>query len=175
MSSGVALRILQEFALIYPLFMAYLWIVGGLTYFLRWERRGQLAVDVPPVMAEPPGVSIIVPAHNESYALVDTVKSLVAQDYSTFEVVVVNDGSQDDTGALLDELAAEFDIRVIHLASNQGKAAAMRVATLAANHEIIVCVDGDAILDVHALTLEYALDLLCSVNYRSVSFHRSSA
>ena len=47
MSSGVALRILQEFALIYPLFMAYLWIVGGLTYFLRWERRGQLAVDVP--------------------------------------------------------------------------------------------------------------------------------
>ena len=43
-------RILQEFALVYPLFMAYLWIVGGIYYFFHWERRGRQRVAEPPTL-----------------------------------------------------------------------------------------------------------------------------
>jgi poly-beta-1,6-N-acetyl-D-glucosamine synthase len=144
-------RLLQEFALIYPLFMAYLWIVGGIYYFFHWERRGKHPVDQPPGLARYPGVSIIVPAHNESFALVETIESLLAQQYPDFEIIVVNDGSSDDTADIMDGYARRDAIRAIHLASNQGKAAAMRVGTLAARHEILVCIDGDAILDPHAV------------------------
>lgn len=50
-----------------------------------------------------PGVSIIAPAYNEEKTIVNNVRSLLAQDYPTFEVVVVNDGSKDKTLDLLIE------------------------------------------------------------------------
>jgi len=145
------LWLLQEFALVYPLFMAYLWIAGGIYYYFHWERRGRLAVDEPPALTSTPGVTVIVPAHNESLAIEETLASLAALRYPTVEVIVVNDGSSDDTAEILDRHAERGAIRVIHLASNRGKAAALRVGALAAQHEILVCIDGDAMLDPHAL------------------------
>ena len=91
------------------------------------------------------------PAHNESFAIVDTIEALKKQKYPRFEIIVVNDGSTDNTAEILDEYQRRGEIRAIHLASNQGKAAAMRVATLASRYEILVCVDGDAVLDEHAV------------------------
>lgn len=144
-------RILQEFALIYPLFMAYLWMVGGIYYLFHWERAGHARVDRPPPLPEYPGVSILVPAHNESFAIVETIRSLQNLKYPEYEIIVVNDGSTDDTAEIIDELAEKGGIRAIHLASNQGKAAALRVGAMASNHEFLVCIDGDAILDPHAV------------------------
>lgn len=144
-------RTLQEFALIYPLFMAYLWMVGGIYYFYHWERAGKLKVDEPPELPEYPGVSVIVPAHNESYAIEETIEALLALDYPDYEIIVVNDGSTDNTAEIIDRYAESGAIRVVHLATNQGKAAAMRVGTLASNHEYLICIDGDALLDRHAV------------------------
>ncbi|MFU8815201.1 MAG: poly-beta-1,6-N-acetyl-D-glucosamine synthase [Pseudomonadales bacterium] len=144
-------RILQDFALIYPLFMAYLWMVGGIYYFFHWEHRGRLRVSEPPALTDYPGVSILVPAHNESFALVETIESLLAQAYPRFEIIVINDGSSDDTAAIMDGYARRGAIRAIHLATNQGKAAALRVGTMASKYEFLVCIDGDAILDHHAV------------------------
>lgn len=52
-----------------------------------------------------PGVSIVAPAFNEAKTIVDNVKSLLNQDYPLFEVVIVNDGSKDET---LSKLINEF-------------------------------------------------------------------
>ena len=54
-----------------------------------------------------PGVSILVPAYNESGGLADAVRSLLALDYPEFEVIVVNDGSTDDT---LDRLVDALEL-----------------------------------------------------------------
>lgn len=151
MSAEGLFHVLEEFALIYPLFMAYLWMLGGVYYYFHWEGGGKLKVDKPPELDSYPGVSVIVPAHNESYAIVETIESLMMQNYPDFEIIVVNDGSSDNTAEIVDEYAERGEIRVIHLATNQGKAAAMRVATLASRHEILVCIDGDAVLDANAL------------------------
>ncbi len=151
MTLDLLYELLQEFALIYPLFMAYLWMTGGIYYYFHWEKAGKESVDAPPALAEYPGVSVIVPAHNESYAIVETIEALKVLKYPDFEIIVVNDGSTDDTANILDAYSHQGVIRVIHLATNQGKAAAMRVGTLAANHEYLVCIDGDAILDPHAV------------------------
>ncbi|MEZ5560107.1 MAG: poly-beta-1,6-N-acetyl-D-glucosamine synthase [Pseudomonadales bacterium] len=151
MSVELGYRVLQEFALVYPLFMAYLWMVGGIYYYFHWERRDGRHVDQPPPLASSPGVSIIVPAHNESFAIHETIDSLLALDYPDYEIIVVNDGSTDDTADIIDTYAARGAVRALHLATNQGKASALRVGTLAARHEFLVCIDGDAILDRHAL------------------------
>ncbi len=54
-----------------------------------------------------PGVSIVAPAYNESVTIVNNVRSLMTLFYPRYEVVIVNDGSKDDT---LDKLIREFDL-----------------------------------------------------------------
>ncbi len=53
------------------------------------------------------GVSIIAPAYNEGKSIVENVKSLLSQEYPLFEVVIINDGSTDDT---LEKLIQSFDL-----------------------------------------------------------------
>lgn len=140
-----------SFAFYYPFFMAYFWMIGGVYYRLHWENYQGRKPDNPPILEVEPAVSILVPCHNESETARETIKFLVHQEYSDFEVIAINDGSSDDTRVVLDELALQYDqLRVIHLTSNQGKAMALNVAALMANHEYLICVDGDALLDRHA-------------------------
>ena len=50
-----------------------------------------------------PGVSVVVPAHNEGPVVIPTVQALLASDYTNLEVIVVDDGSTDDTlGSLIE-------------------------------------------------------------------------
>ncbi len=142
---------LLGFTFYYPFFMAYFWILGGIYYRVKWENNLNRAIDNPPVNAPEPAVSLLVPCHNEGSHLHDTIEFLLAQDYSNFEVIAINDGSTDVTGKILDELAKNnTKLRVIHQATNQGKAMALKTATLLANSEFLLCVDGDALLDRHA-------------------------
>lgn len=140
----------STFVFLYPVVMAFVWMVGGLYFYLRRER-GQAPVEQPPALADAPLVSLVVPCHDEGPNVRETVRSLLEQRYPHLEVIAVDDGSTDDTGAVLDELAAgDPRLRVLHLATNQGKAVALRTAALAARSEYLVCVDGDAILDEYA-------------------------
>jgi poly-beta-1,6-N-acetyl-D-glucosamine synthase len=139
-----------EFAFFYPLIMSLTWMSGSLIYYMRWEHHRPLRVD-PPELSSYPFVTLIVPCHNEGEQVRETVQHLDQQRYPHFEIIAVNDGSTDDTGALLDALQAEVPrLRVIHLASNQGKAMGLRMAAMASLGEFLVCVDGDALLDEYA-------------------------
>ncbi|GMB64967.1 poly-beta-1,6 N-acetyl-D-glucosamine synthase [Pectobacterium parmentieri] len=82
----------------------------------------------------------------------ETIEAALAQHYTHIEVIAVNDGSNDDTGEVLDRLADDYDkLRVIHLAHNQGKALALQTACAAAQSDLLVCIDGDALLDPNAV------------------------
>lgn len=147
---GSTLRVLLDFAFFYPLTMSIIWMIGSVLYFLRWERTSPSRVK-PPALGEYPLVSLIVPCHNEGEQVRETILQLTAQRYPAFEIIAVNDGSTDNTGALLDELQQHIpQLRVIHLSSNQGKAMGLRMATMAARGEYLVCIDGDALLDDYA-------------------------
>ncbi len=125
--------------------------------------------------AELPAISVIVPAHNEEISIERTVRSLLAQGYSRFEVVVVNDGSRDGT---LAELREAFDLRghrdfgheelptqpVLQILTsaieprllvvdkrNGGKADALNAGINHARHELVCCIDADVVLDRWAL------------------------
>jgi len=142
-------RILLGFAFYYPVIMSCFWMAGGLIYYLRWERRDRAIA--PPQRDDFPLVSLIVPCFNEGNHLRDTIVALNAQDYPDFEIIAINDGSSDDTGAQLDALRAEMPrLRVLHLATNQGKAMALRMGALASRGEFLLCIDGDALLNAQA-------------------------
>jgi len=136
----------------YPFVMSIYWMAGGLLY-QRLRTRHEPPADRPPVLARHPPVSILVPCHNESRQLAETFAALQRVAYPDYEVIAINDGSSDDTGARLDALAAHMPrLRVVHLQSNQGKSTALNAGALAARHELLACIDGDALLDPHALT-----------------------
>lgn len=140
------------FAFYYPLFMAWLWMIGGTWFYLRRERRTGLGPDHPPPLDEVPPCSLLVPCYNEQDNVRDTLEYALATHYPDFEVIAVNDGSKDNTAEILDRMALEHPrLRVIHLAQNQGKAVALRAAALAARHEFMVCIDGDALLHPYAV------------------------
>ena len=143
---------LAVFCFGYPFVMAWYWMTGGLLFQLMRERHEPLP-EHPPVLASYPMVSILLPCFNEEDQADETFAGLAAIDYPNWEVVAINDGSKDRTAEILDEMTQRFPwLRVVHLAQNQGKSTALIVGAMAARGEILVGIDGDALLDRHALT-----------------------
>lgn len=143
---------LAVFCFGYPFVMAWYWMAGGLLYRTVRERH-EPPPDAPPPLPAYPGVSILVPCHNEERQLEETFAVLAAIDYPEFEIVAIDDGSKDRTGPMLEALTARIpQLRVVRLARNQGKSTALNVGALLARHELLVCIDGDALLDRHAVT-----------------------
>ena len=147
---AIALQGLVAFVFWYPLLMSLAWMAGAALFWWRHERP-EPAWDRPPALPGSPPVSVLIPCFNEEANAEETVTHALALDYPEFEVIAINDGSADGTGAVLDRLAARHPrLRVVHLAENQGKAIALRAGTLLARHDLLVCIDGDALLDPHA-------------------------
>lgn len=144
------LRLMFDFAFYYPMVMSFFWMSGGLYYYLRRERKARPRTQ-PPTMPEHPRVSILIPCHDESAQVDETMQAALAQRYPDYEVIAINDGSSDDTAEKLNRLAERHPrLRVVHLSRNLGKANAMRMGALAANSDYLVCIDGDALLDEYA-------------------------
>jgi biofilm PGA synthesis N-glycosyltransferase PgaC len=142
---------LLDFTFYYPLFMAYVWMIGAINYYFRFERT-TVDLEQPPKKSFCDPVTVIIPMRNEGPHAEETIRYVLEMNYPEFEVIAVNDGSTDDTGELLDALARAHDrLRVIHLAQNQGKAIALETGALAARYEFLVCIDGDAVLDPYAV------------------------
>ncbi len=141
---------MEEFIYYYPLFMAYIWMFGAIIFCLRYEwHKPKLALATPDNL---PHVSILVPCYNEGENVRETIGILQKQHYPNFEIIAINDGSKDNTLKILHELAAHYDnLRVVNLATNQGKAMGLRTAALLAKSEILVCIDGDALLSPDAV------------------------
>ncbi|WP_312653536.1 glycosyltransferase [Proteiniclasticum sp.] len=122
-----------------------------------------------------PPVSILVPSFNEERTIVDNIESLLAIEYSQFEVVVINDGSKDNT---LDTLIKAFglkkmdspykkdiyteEVRGIYISStrsnlkvvdkvNGGKADALNAGINVARYPLFTAIDADSILEKNSL------------------------
>lgn len=100
-------------------------------------------------------LSIIVPIYNVASYLRKCVDSLLAQDYTNYEIILVDDGSTDDSGAIADEIVSEAignrpTLRVIHQ-TNAGLSAARNAGLAIAQGDYIVYVDSDDYLDPNVL------------------------
>ncbi len=121
---------------------------------LRGVRRLPRLPLVPPRAPSSgwPRVSVIVPARNEASTIRVALQSVLGQDYPDYDVVVLDDRSDDGTGALLDEMAATSPrLRVVHLhelpAGWLGKNYALHQGARSASGSILLFTDADVILD----------------------------
>jgi poly-beta-1,6 N-acetyl-D-glucosamine synthase len=101
--------------------------------------------DDPHDLYEPP-VTIIVPAYNEGAVIEVAVRSLLALDYPVYEVLVVDDGSTDDTYSRVAAMEGRYGDVVLRVVSksNNGKASALNTGISLARHPFVLCMDGDS-------------------------------
>ena len=105
-------------------------------------------------------ISVVVPAYNIEKYLGRCLDSILAQTHKNLEIIVVNDGSADGTGAVIDEYA-EKDVRVKAVHRANGGVTSARLAGIAnATGEFIGFVDGDDFIepDMYERLLKNALE-----------------
>ena len=126
--------------------MAMLWVFGALLFYFSNERHGALPLE------KFPFVSILMPAHNESSILYPVIEQMVELNYPNYEIIIINDGSSDDTAEVIKNLTSKYPIvRGIDLKPNCGKANALYLGLIASRGEILVGVDADSYLDKNAI------------------------
>ncbi|MDR3500420.1 MAG: glycosyltransferase [Parvibaculum sp.] len=108
-----------------------------------WRRRSELRAVEPPVSSTGAPVSVIVPAYNEENVIVSTVRGILSSEYRNIEVVVVDDGSKDNTLAVLKENFGDEKRVAIVSIPNGGKANALNVGIAAAHGSVVVALDAD--------------------------------
>jgi hypothetical protein len=106
--------------------------------------------------ARSPRLSVVVPARDEADTLSPAMESLLGSTYSNLEVVLVNDRSGDDTGAIMDSLAAgDSRVSVVHVQDLPpgwlGKVNALRLGTEASTGSVLLFTDADVCFEPRAL------------------------
>lgn len=94
------------------------------------------------VIKKLPSVSIIMPVYNAERTLVRSIESVLRQNYSNFELIIVNDGSNDDTIQILRKYATNNKIKIINQ-ENQGVSIARNIGLMNANSDLIAFIDSD--------------------------------
>lgn len=94
-----------------------------------------------------PLVSIIVPAYNIEEYIGRCIESLIKQTYKNIEIIVVDDGSNDNTGKIIDELASIYSNIIPVHKINEGVSIARNTGIYIAKGDYIGFVDGDDIVD----------------------------
>lgn len=103
-----------------------------------------------------PRVSVMVPSWNESHGVIETIKTILKSTHKNLEIIVVNDGSIDDSDELIRNFTKKYykenkynhhkiDI-IYHYKENGGKGAALNTAISLATGEILMSIDADCIL-----------------------------
>lgn len=129
-----------------------------------------------------PNLSIVVPAFNEGANVDPVVREMIATmmtntDIGPYEIVLVNDGSRDDTGAVMDRLEREFSqLRVRHHDANRGFGAALRTGFSNSRGKAVSMITADGEIGVEQVLRLYremgVLDVLVSGRERVVGADR---
>lgn len=169
-----------------------IYAIGGIRLYLRSNRFTDYRVLAASQNA--PGISILAPAYNEAASIVENVRSLLSIHYNNLEVIIINDGSKDES---LNKLISEYSLLKIDFFVNEqirakrvrgvyksdnpvfhklvvvdkengGKADALNVGINIASKPYIVCIDVDCILEQDAL-LKMAKPFLERTRHRVIA------
>jgi hyaluronan synthase len=159
----VTYRIFQEIFVIDWWLGIYGLIVGFMiftAFFCSYTMYKDPALQKPkvhqPQAKWTPLVSAVIAVKNDQYVIADTVNSCLNSSYANLEVIVVNDGSDDDgaTKAAINHIRAQnlHRVKAVHLETNQGKRKAIRIGIRDhAKGEILILLDSDTIVEQDAI------------------------
>lgn len=138
---GVVVGLIVFLTILFLRYFALLWFA-----YLGHAERNVLGIRE---LKELPSISILVPAYNEAAVLERALASLMRLDYPDYEVLVIDDGSRDDTLAVAAQWEGQHGpahIRVI-TKPNGGKATALNAGIAHSKHPLIMCMDADSHLE----------------------------
>ncbi len=172
---------LDSFFISFSIVIYSIYFLMGLLsmYKLVHYNKTNKMVDYSVLLSSPyaPGISVLAPAYNESKTIIDNIKALLAIQYGDFEVIIINDGSKDDS---LEKVIREYQlekvdyvvnyriptkqIRGIYRSTNRayhfltvidkengGKADSLNAGINISRHELFVAIDVDSVLIPDAL------------------------
>jgi cellulose synthase/poly-beta-1,6-N-acetylglucosamine synthase-like glycosyltransferase len=134
----VVISLIIFVAILFARYFSLLWF-GFLQLLEKTMRLGGEEGPLPPV-------SVIVPAYNEGIVLESAIDALLRIDYPTFEIIVVDDGSTDNTLSIArrwEGLHGSVEVRVFTKA-NGGKATALNTGIAQARYAFVLCIDADS-------------------------------
>jgi glycosyltransferase involved in cell wall biosynthesis len=114
-----------------------------------------------------PKISVIVPVYNNEKYLQKTVESILNQTYKNIEIILVDDGSVDESPRICDEMAEDYENIVAIHQKNKGVSSARNAGLKKATGELIAFCDGDDILQedmyelLHKQMTEENSDIAC--------------
>jgi peptidoglycan-N-acetylglucosamine deacetylase len=100
-----------------------------------------------------PLVSVVIAAYNEEKVICKTVDSILSSDYPAFEILVIDDGSKDDTSIVVQEIYGNHPLVKLIQKTNGGKSSAVNLGFKEANGEIVVALDADTLIAENAISL----------------------
>ena len=102
-------------------------------------------------------ISVIMPVYNSEKYLSDAIDSILEQDFEEFELILVDDGSEDGSGEICDRYANKNEKVIVIHKKNEGSSSARNVALDIAKGEYIAFCDNDDIYFPHLLSDNYKL------------------
>ncbi|MEB7040077.1 poly-beta-1,6-N-acetyl-D-glucosamine synthase [Staphylococcus gallinarum] len=124
--------------------MAIFWSIGSIFYFLINETKLK---NKPNYSVESHGITFLLSCFNEEETIKDTIENILSLKYKTKELIVINDGSSDNTADVIKQLQSHLSFKLIDLKENKGKANALNQGLKIANNEFVMCIDADTIID----------------------------
>lgn len=136
----------------YPILGSFAWFIGVLCYSFLFKYKHIDWAEIPTEVE--PFITIMVPAHNEEVVIEDTIDYLMTKiNYGNYEVLVTDDGSTDETPAILACLQKKYPkLRVIRIDKNKGKAHAFDIGMAFAKGRLILSNDADTVPEPDALS-----------------------
>ena len=152
-----AIRAIIMFFVIITLFKNYLFLLVSPFYVLRERQRyikQSLRRKAEGLPKYAPKISVVIPAWNEGKGVIKTIDSVLYNGYENVEVIVINDGSTDNSNELIKKYVASLakndpkSIKRLHYIykENGGKGKALNTGVEKAKGEIILTVDADSVL-----------------------------
>ena len=138
--------------MIFPVFFDYIRGAFKILFFTFYLISRNSHLPITTILSSNKKITILIPAHNEEYGIKESIESALATDYANKEIIVIDDGSKDNTWIIANHFAEKGLIKLIHRDTASGsKATALNYGLAYASGDYILCMDGDTLLDKSAL------------------------
>lgn len=127
--------------------MSLFWMVGTIIYIFFSELW---LTQKPNKEIGDEGISFLIPCFNEEETIKATIKNLLALDFPNKQIIVINDGSTDNSAKIIYELQKYLDFTFVDLEFNNGKANALNKGIDYAKYDYVMGIDADTLIDDNA-------------------------
>ncbi|MDH5666323.1 MAG: glycosyltransferase family 2 protein, partial [Nitrosopumilus sp.] len=134
--------------LIFPLTLDYFILISKIIVTFVSRLRPKPSYD----SLYNPKITIMIPAHNEEKGIENAINSILGAEYNNKEIIVIDDGSKDNTYQIAKKYSDQNLLKLIHRDQASGsKAAALNYGSAYATGDLILCMDGDTVIEPQAL------------------------